>query len=74
MNRGDRCRGKCSAPARYVGQGLCLFVSAQDNSLAVDFAVEPTGGEDALPAPSDEELDGAKAMLDHFRFAVKKGT
>lgn len=56
MKRGDGCRARCSAPARYLGNGKCLFVSAMTNELCVDEATEATGGEERLPLPSDEDL------------------
>lgn len=56
MKTGDLCRAKCSAPARYLGDGRCLFVSACDNSLMEDDAIPAVGGEERLPLPTDEEL------------------
>jgi hypothetical protein len=61
---GDVCRAKCTAPARYVGDGQCLFVSAQDNSLNLDDARPAKGGEENLPLPSDRELEA-------FRVGIK---
>ena len=58
---GDLCRARCSAPARYLGEGLCLFVSAQDNDLCVDHVSDkPYVGE--LPLPTDRELCAAAEM------------
>ena len=53
---GDICRAKCSAPARYLGGGKCLFVSSMCNALCVDDARPATGGESALPLPTDAEV------------------
>ena len=61
MNHGDICRARCGAPARYLKDGRCLYISAQDNDLGVDWAKEATGGEERLPLPSDDMLEGACA-------------
>jgi hypothetical protein len=49
---GAYCRAKCSAPARYIGFGKCLYVSAMTNELIVNEAREPDGNEYKLPLPS----------------------
>ena len=49
---GAPCRARCSAPARYIGFGKCLYVSAMCNDLGVDLAKEPTGNESDFPLPS----------------------
>jgi hypothetical protein len=63
MQFGQFCRAKCSAPARYIALGKCLYVSAQDNSLCVDDARPAVGGEDRLPHPSDDDLHEAGIKL-----------
>jgi hypothetical protein len=55
---GDFVRAKCSAPARAIGNGKCVYVSAMCNDLSVDdidMAAEWENGYD-LPLPSDGEL------------------
>lgn len=56
MDIGDPCRAKCSAPARYLGSGRCLYVSACGNELGEDDAEMPCGNEHDFPLPSDEDL------------------
>lgn len=63
MKFGDVCRARCSAPARYIGSGKALFVSAMDNDLGINDAIEPIGGEERLPLPSDDALKGAAIGL-----------
>jgi len=63
LKTGDICRARCTAPARYLQDGLCLFVSAQDNDLGIDVAAPATGGEDRLPLPSDDHVEGARVAL-----------
>ena len=63
MKLGDICRAACTAPARYLADGKCLFVSAMCNDLCIDKAAPPMGGEDKMPLPSDEELRAALARL-----------
>lgn len=53
---GDVCRTHVGSPARYIGQGRALYVSCQDNDLAVGQARPPTGRETEFPLPSDEEV------------------
>ncbi len=53
---GDVCRAKCSAPARYIGGGKCLFVSSMCNGLSTDDARPATGGEERFPLPTDAEV------------------
>jgi hypothetical protein len=60
---GKRCRAKCTAPARYIGFGKCLYVSAMTNELCVDWATPPKGNESKLPLPS---------FWDVMKFAVKE--
>lgn len=62
MNLGDYCRAKCGAPARYVADGFCLFVSAQDNELCLD-RVGVGKGCPLLPHPNLYQLEGAKAAV-----------
>ncbi len=53
---GDICRAKCSAPARYLADERCLYVSAMCNELSEDEACPATGGEERFPLPSWEDL------------------
>ena len=53
---GDQCRAKCGAPARYIGNGRCLFVSASCNDLCKDDAAPPKGNEHEFPLPDDYDL------------------
>lgn len=63
MNIGDNCRLKIGTPARYIGEGLGLGISCQDNEPIIGKAVEPNGKESSFPLPSDEELRAARAAL-----------
>lgn len=56
MEYGQVCRARCKAPARYLANGKCLFLSAMDNSLNVDVALPATGDEDSFPLPTDDAL------------------
>ena len=62
MKRGDLCRAKCTAPARYLGGGKCVYVSAMDNSLNIDDVEPPTGREGACPLPGDDDLSLIEAV------------
>lgn len=53
---GAVCLARCSAPARSLGNGRCLFISCCDNSLTEDQALPPQGGEERFPLPADDEL------------------
>ena len=74
MKFGDICRASCGAPARYLKEGRCLFICSSNNDLSIDRAIDPTGGEEQFPLPSDEMLEGACAAgltwLSHDRLAV----
>lgn len=59
LSFGDICRARCTAPARYLGNGKCLFVSAMCNELCIDDAASPTGEESNFPLPTDDELRAA---------------
>jgi hypothetical protein len=69
MRRGDKCRARCGAPARFAGFGMCCYVSALDNEIAVD-RVDPSGtASDTLPHPSDRcvrIVHAALAASDRF--------
>lgn len=55
---GDFVRAKCSAPARAIGNGKCLYVSAMSNDLCkddIDMQVEWINPYN-LPLPSDDDL------------------
>lgn len=58
---GDFCRATCSAPARYFGHGMCLWVSSMCNDLMVTEAAEATGGEGRFPQGDDDMLRAAAA-------------
>ena len=49
MKIGDFCRARCTAPARYIGNGRCLYVSASTNDICEDDSRPATGGESRLP-------------------------
>lgn len=53
---GDVCRAKCSAPARYIGNGKCIYISSMGNERGVDDAEPPRGGEETFPLVDDGEL------------------
>ena len=57
MKRGDVCRARCTAPARYLGEGKCVYVSAMCNEVEMDEARTPQGDEERFPLPSDADLD-----------------
>jgi len=50
------CRAKCTAPARYLRDGKCVFISAMCNDIGIDEAVPATGGEKYLPLPTMSEM------------------
>ena len=52
MKFGEMCRTKQGAPARYIGNGKALYVSAMDNDLVVSDAINRSGGEENFPLPS----------------------
>jgi hypothetical protein len=56
MRFGDTCRAKNGAPARFIGYGFCMYVSAQSNCVHIAEAVPSTGGEERLPLPMDKTL------------------
>lgn len=60
---GHMCRAKCSAPAKYIGRGKCLFISAMDNDLCVDDAVPPIGNESSFPLPPHTVMMKAASLL-----------
>lgn len=61
MRFGDVCRASCSAPARYLNDGLCVWISCMSNDVMVTEAAEATGGEARFPLPTDEMLHAAGA-------------
>ena len=61
LKHGDICRAKCTAPARYLRDGKCMYICCQDNDLSIDDALPPKGGEERFPLPSDDHLEGACA-------------
>jgi len=61
MKVGDRCRSKHGSPARYIGDGLCLWVCAQDNDLGVS-EVGPGEPSETLPHPSDGDVWRARSV------------
>lgn len=56
LQPGDVCRTTEGAPARYIGFGRALYVSAMTNDLCRSTAVMPKGGEEKFPLPTDEEV------------------
>ena len=65
MEFGDVCRARCTAPARYIKDGVCGYISSMCNDLCCDIAESPTGGEMELPFPSDAQL---RALIDERDF------
>lgn len=59
MKFGDVCRTKSGAPALYVDDDMCLYVSAMTNELMVTEAAPPIGGEVELPLPTHRECQAA---------------
>jgi hypothetical protein len=57
---GDVCRAKCTAPARYFGYGLCLYISSSCNDLCIDAAEQTFSDEETLPLPTDRELESCE--------------
>lgn len=55
---GDLVRAKCTAPARAIGNGKCVYVSAMCNELCVDDIDMGAdwSNEYNLPLPDDEDL------------------
>lgn len=66
MTLGDHCRTTSGAPARYVGYGLCLYISCQDNELCMHRCRPATGGEAELPQPFDDEVHAALVAVDYI--------
>lgn len=69
---GDRVRVRCGATGRYLGDGLALVVSAQDNDLLIDVVVHPAAPHyepphPTLPVPTDRELSAAACGLRYAR-------
>ena len=64
MKTGDYCRAKCNAPARYLTDGLCAWISAQDNDLCVGEA-GPKTMKPNLPTPSEDEVFACLVGLKH---------
>lgn len=62
MRFGDTCRALCGAPARYVGFGICAYVSGQSNCVHLNPAIPACGGEDHLPLPMDKTLRKARPI------------
>lgn len=71
MMTGDVCRAKCGAPARYVGFGVALYVSAMCNDLSADDAKPAKGGETRLPLPENDAVLAANSAL-HAYIAIQK--
>lgn len=70
-----RVRAKCGATGVDIGDGLCLIVSAQDNSIFVDDidknpTMEP---HPTLPIPTQQEYDGARSAVTYFRMKKAVG-
>jgi hypothetical protein len=63
MKFGDYCRSRGGAPARYVGRGFCLYVSAMTNDLMIDKAAPADGSEWQFPMPTDRECCAASSGL-----------
>ena len=63
---GDRCRARYTAPARYLGDGLCVYVSAQHSGRMIDEVGDGAPSPD-LPHVSDEELKAFVTARYHFR-------
>ena len=58
-------RAACGATGIDIGKGLCLIVSAQDNSLFVD-KINTAGTPANMPVlPSPDEVNGARAAVAH---------
>jgi hypothetical protein len=66
---GDIVRAKCTAPARYIDDGLCMVVSSMSNQLFVDEVKEHWQSEEHKDpiVPTDQELLGANAMRRYFQ-------
>lgn len=53
---GAPCRLSVGSPARFLGAGRGLAVSAQDNDLLRGDALPPKGNEQEFPLPSDQQV------------------
>lgn len=60
---GKECVAHCGAPAKSLGGGLCLYVSAQDNSLHIDRSRLLASTSPNLPLPTHDECKAALAGL-----------
>lgn len=69
---GDRVRTHPGSTGRYIGWGLVLCVSAQDNDL---FITDLADGEPhpSLPVPSDDAMAGAHEALTYARWKYRNG-
>jgi len=57
MKFGDYCRTTHGAPARYMGEGLCVWISSQGNDVLVGrVRIEDARAKTSLPYLDDDEL------------------
>lgn len=64
LKMGDYCRTKQGAPARYLFDGWCIWISTQDNSEVVSHGAKPpTGNEGTFPQVTDTEVRCAAVGL-----------
>ena len=63
LEQGQLCCADVGAHARYIGAGLCLYVSALDNSLCVaEVGKKQPSGRD-LPVPGDHAVLSCAALV-----------
>lgn len=68
---GDRVRTRGGVTGRFIGEGLALYVSAQDNDLFVtEVLTDGAPPNMLLPVPGDEAIRAAAAAL---RYPVAPG-
>ena len=60
---GSPVRAACTAPARYLDHGYCLYVSAMCNDLGMDIAIEPMTPTQKTVLPSDGAVEAATLVL-----------
>lgn len=68
---GDPCRVH-TAPARYLTDGVGMYISCMDNDLMIGVAEPPKGNEAEFPLPSQDMLDAAMTMRWWMRHRADK--
>lgn len=62
---GARVAGEFGSTGRYLGHGMALIISAQDNGLMLVNADLIRTPHPTLPVPTDREVDGVQQALQY---------